>query len=477
MCNSKEHGGRRCEGSSYKRSLKNYNAQRRRAEMAGDTVKAAEMSMKIDGLREYRKAIPSARTYTMDLGSNVRTVLEQLYKDGGDPYIVGGSVRDTFLGIASKDIDIEVYGLSVDKVIKSLRKIGHVDEVGKSFGVLKITLGGEDFDISLPRTEQRTGSGHRGFDISVDENISLEEASSRRDFTINSIMYSDRASVVSDPHGGVKDMQDRVLRHVSDAFNDDPLRVLRGVQMVSRFEMRMADETIAKSQTLKDEFKYLSKERIQVEFQKLYSKGKDTSYAFKVLEATEWDKNFPGLSEINDDDLRRELKEADRYIKSEKIPDGDTKVSLLAAVSVHRVDDLRERHNLLSYLTVGDDAKNTAMFLTTTSAPSDLKPSTIKRWVKDLPARISPQLWIQYRSALGDDVKDISSALKMHGVAETPEPDLVNGNDVVQASAGRKPGPWVKQTLDILRSKQYDGVFRTREEGLVALKRVLKDGI
>ena len=105
---------------------------------------------------------------------------------GGRALIVGGWVRDTLLGLPSKDIDIEVYGLPADALRAVLARLGPVNSVGASFAVFKLGA----LDVSLPRTESKAGRGHRGFTVSGDPSLPLAAAARRRDFTVNAIAWT-----------------------------------------------------------------------------------------------------------------------------------------------------------------------------------------------------------------------------------------------------------------------------------------------
>lgn len=207
----------------------------------------------------------------MLLTSDARKAVEVIRGLGGRPLLVGGCIRDHFLGIESKDIDIEVHGPVEPKKLQwELAQVGRVDVVGMSFGVLKF---GRDVDISFPRRDSKTGDGHNGFTIQVDSTMTVEEALGRRDFTINSVAMDASTGVIIDPFGGLDDLRDRVLRHTSEAFSDDPLRVLRAVQFSSRLGMSIADETLTLCRELAPRLSELSKERIWVEWEKILTKG------------------------------------------------------------------------------------------------------------------------------------------------------------------------------------------------------------
>ena len=161
-------------------------------------------------------------------------------------FLVGGCVRDWLLGIPNKDFDIEVFGVTYEELIAALAPRGRTDLVGRSFGVVKLTTpGGDTFDFTIPRRDSKVAPGHKGFAVTFDPAITPEAASARRDFTINALMFDPRRGEVLDFFGGREDLRNRVLRHTSGAFVEDPLRVLRGMQLVARLHLNPAPETIA----------------------------------------------------------------------------------------------------------------------------------------------------------------------------------------------------------------------------------------
>jgi tRNA nucleotidyltransferase (CCA-adding enzyme) len=194
---------------------------------------------------------------------------------GGRALIVGGWVRDRLLGIASKDIDIEVYGVQAGPLKDLLASFGRVDTVGESFTVYKV--GG--LDVSLPRRESKVGRGHKGFLVTGDPDLPLREAFRRRDFTINAIGWDPLADEYIDPYHGHEDLDHRLLRMVDpDTFADDSLRVLRAIQFAARFELRIADATAAlcRKIALDD----LPAERIWTEVEKLLLRAARPSIGF-----------------------------------------------------------------------------------------------------------------------------------------------------------------------------------------------------
>jgi tRNA nucleotidyltransferase/poly(A) polymerase len=349
---------------------------------------------------------------------------------------------------------------------KSLNKNVSVDEVGKSFGVLKIAIDGEDFDVSLPRRDSKVGDGHKGFTVEVDSDMTLMEATARRDFTINALMYDDKTGYIIDKHDGLEDLKNGYLRHVSDAFDEDPLRVLRGVQMASRFNMKLHPDTVVKAETLKDQFNDLAVERVQVEFEKLYTKGKAPHKAIQLLQDTGWDKNFAGLNKVNLKDLKRDLKKAQSLIDNGTVPKNKSQL-VLSSVIASKMNDSDARE-FLRYTTIGDNMKNGAYSLSRLKLPQKQGKAALRAWAKDMPNKLSINDWVMLAEARGDakTAARIKKKATKLGILHAAEPDLINGNDLMELHQGSKPGRWLKPALEAVRKAQYADTFRNREDGL-----------
>jgi tRNA nucleotidyltransferase (CCA-adding enzyme) len=161
---------------------------------------------------------------------------------GGRALIVGGWVRDRWLGIDAKDVDLEVYGLPAADLKTLLARFGSVNTVGESFTVYKVA----GLDVSIPRRESKVGRGHRGFEVIGDPTLSVRDAARRRDFTINAIAWDPLTGVYEDPFDGRADLDARRLRIVDpETFADDSLRVLRAVQFAARFNCTPDARTLA----------------------------------------------------------------------------------------------------------------------------------------------------------------------------------------------------------------------------------------
>ncbi|MBW8375673.1 multifunctional CCA addition/repair protein [Stenotrophomonas sp.] len=156
-------------------------------------------------------------------------------------YLVGGAVRDRLLQHAPGDRDWVVVGATQAQMDAQGYKA-----VGRDFPVFLHPDTGEEY--ALARTERKSGRGYRGFVVDADPSVTLEEDLQRRDFTINAIACDEATGALVDPYGGVRDIEQRVLRHVGPAFVEDPLRVLRAARFMARFApvgFTVAEETMA----------------------------------------------------------------------------------------------------------------------------------------------------------------------------------------------------------------------------------------
>ena len=218
-------------------------------------------------------------------------IAERAREAGGRALFVGGWVRDRLLGRDSKDIDLEIYGIEAPRLLALLEEIGTVNTVGESFTVYKVG----PVDVALPRTESKRGRGHRGFLVTGDPSLTMQEAARRRDFTINAIAWDPVHDEYLDPCDGRTDLDRRLLRVVDPAtFGYDSLRVLRALQFAARFELRVDDATkrICRATALDD----LPAERIWGEMEKLLLQAERPSRGFELaLELGVVDQLFPEL--------------------------------------------------------------------------------------------------------------------------------------------------------------------------------------
>lgn len=227
-------------------------------------------------------------------------ICELLAKRGGRPYFVGGCVRDALLNMPVADFDIEVFGLTFGDIQLVLEPEFRFTvqrcrlRNGTSFGVIKIS--NFSIDISVPREETRIGPKHTDFYVQELGECGVAEAASRRDFTINAIYFDVSNNRVHDPHGGVRDLQSKILRNVGEKFGEDPLRVLRGMQFAARFAMVASDSVIEIANTLTPN--ELSPERIFCEWRKFMLLGTKPSMGLRFLKDCKWTRFFPEIDAL-----------------------------------------------------------------------------------------------------------------------------------------------------------------------------------
>lgn len=220
---------------------------------------------------------------------------------GGDMYFVGGCVRDSFIGVKSKDIDLLVTGIELNKLVDVLSKYGKVNMVGESFGIIKFKPFGDvdDYDIALPRTERCTGDGgYRAFETFSDPFLPIEKDLERRDFTINSVAKNVFSDDIVDPFGGVSDIKEKIIRMTNpETFKDDPLRMLRAVQFASRFRFIIEFNTYKAIIENGSRIKEIPFERVLIELDKIVKNGNKFT-ASSLLYGSELGKHIFGC-EVN----------------------------------------------------------------------------------------------------------------------------------------------------------------------------------
>ena len=202
--------------------------------------------------------------YPIHFGRTLLTSNSEINKNQLSSYLVGGAVRDQLLNRAVKDKDYLVVGSSV----KEMLNLGFV-QVGKDFPVFLHPKTKAEY--ALARTERKQGQGYTGFSCYFAPDVTIEEDLKRRDLTVNAMAMDDDGQII-DPYHGQQDLKDRILRHVSDAFIEDPLRVLRVARFAARYHkygFTIADETLALMQEISQsgELKSLTPERVWQEMQ------------------------------------------------------------------------------------------------------------------------------------------------------------------------------------------------------------------
>lgn len=198
-------------------------------------------------------------------------VIDALNQQGATVYFVGGCVRDDLMNQPCHDFDMEIFGIEEETLVAILKQFGPVDTFGKQFGIYKLlTL--PEADFALPRKERKTASGHVGFEVTTNPFLSLKDAAMRRDFTINAIYFNTKTNQYEDYYDGLNDLKNKIIRVVNpDTFIEDPLRVLRLAQFVSRFGFQIDENSkqLCKEMVSRGDLETLSKERVFGEYNKL----------------------------------------------------------------------------------------------------------------------------------------------------------------------------------------------------------------
>ena len=207
-------------------------------------------------------------------------------------YLVGGAVRDEILGYPFKEKDWVVVGATVDDMVAA----GY-QQVGKDFPVFLHPETKEEY--ALARTERKTSAGYKGFEVHASPDVTLEDDLIRRDLTINAIAKDENGKYI-DPYGGIPDIKNKLLRHVSDAFLEDPVRILRIARFMARYAhlgFVIADETVdlMKEMVSAGEVDALVSERVWQEMQKALIEKTPTAFITTLRDCGALKKILPEL--------------------------------------------------------------------------------------------------------------------------------------------------------------------------------------
>jgi tRNA nucleotidyltransferase (CCA-adding enzyme) len=441
---------------------------------------------------------------------------------GGRALIVGGYVRDRLMGLPpptppeKANIDLEVFRLPGDRLQALLERFGRVEAVGESFQVYKI--GG--VDVSLPRRDSKSGRGHRGFVVTGDPEMTIEEAARRRDFTVNAISWDPLTGEYFDPFGGRADLERRLLRMVDpQTFAEDSLRVLRAIQFAARFEFALDEATAALCRTIS--LDDLPAERIWGEFEKLLLQARRPSIGFALaMDIGVIGRLLPELQPL-----------AACPQEPEWHPEGDVWVHTLQVIdrARTRIDDLdRSRRIAVMLGAVAHDLGKpaTTAFVDGRIRSMDheeqgVAPATslldrlnvhsidgydVRKQVVGITAHhLKPGSWYKVRDEVGDgafrrlaqkvDLELLARVAKSDcegrapgrfdctamdwflerarslGVEHRPPAPILLGRHLLEL--GMKPGPRVGEILKIVYERQLDNQVRTLEEAIESARRIM----
>jgi len=438
---------------------------------------------------------------------------------GGRALVVGGWVRDRLLELpepAKINIDVEVFGVPADTLRGLLERFGRVEAVGESFQVYKVG----DVDVSLPRRDSKAGRGHRGFVVTGDPEMSIEEAARRRDFTINALSWDPLTGEYFDPFGGRADLDRRLLRMVDpQTFADDSLRVLRAVQFAARFEFTLDRATAALCRTIP--LDDLPCERVWGEIEKLLLQARRPSIGLALaMELGIVAALFPELQAL-----------AGCPQEPEWHPEGDVWVHTLQVVDEARtrIDDLPRPQQITVML--GAVAHDLGKPPTTAFIDGRIRsmnheelgvaPATalldrlnvhtidgydVRRQVLGITAQhLKPGAWYKVRDEVGDgafrrlaqkvDLELLARVAKSDcegrrpgafdctamdwflerartlGVEHRPPPPILLGRHLLEL--GMTPGPRVGEVLKIVYEQQLDNQVTTLEQAIESARRIM----
>ncbi|OCL93966.1 CCA tRNA nucleotidyltransferase [Aliarcobacter thereius] len=380
----------------------------------------------------------------IEIPKELENIFDDLKKIKAEPIIVGGSVRDSFLNKKIKDYDIEVFNISsIENLIKLLSKYQEPKFVGKSFGVLKLKFDDLEFDFSLPRTESKIGQKHRDFDVVLDSKLTYEEASKRRDFTINSIGYDYFKNQFLDPHNGIDDLKNRKIKHIDDkTFVEDSLRVFRAVQFASRFNFKIDNNTkeLCKNIVKNKELEYLSSERVFEELKKLFLKSKKPSIGLKLLDDLE----------IFDISFKKSYKAIDKLIRileNKDIKDEKRVLAIVFALLLKK-QNKEKKDNFISKVINDKSLIKHINLLIENELRNDIK--YLKRL--SLKVNIEELIFIYFaKNKNKKRLKNILKKLKKNNILNKPMEILVLGKDLIDAgfSAGLEFKELLEKALNL----------------------------
>lgn len=222
---------------------------------------------------------------------------EIIAANGGRVYRVGGCVRDKYLGLTPKDIDLCAVGM-VKRNFKSI--FPNAEEIGKTFPVFRLIIDGTKCEVAFARTERKVGSGHKGFKVSSSPKIKIEDDLYRRDLTVNSIAIDCLTGEIIDPYNGVKDIEAKVLRANGPHFIEDPVRALRLAGLSARLDFDIDKETLKLARKVAAELREEPVERTLTELRKVLMEARHPSRLFKVLAEIELlEITFPEIYELD----------------------------------------------------------------------------------------------------------------------------------------------------------------------------------
>lgn len=461
------------------------------------------------------------------------------YGTGPRALLVGGVVRDLALGRDVVDADVEVFGVPLARLREILETLfpGRVHHVGRVYGVFKVGLeNGLELDVSIPRTDTKTGRGHKGFLVEGDPNMTPTQAAQRRDFTVNAMMADPLSGELLDPTHGMDDLDRGVLRVVDHAtFGDDPLRVYRALQFAGRFDLAPDAKTreMLREMVAHGELDDLPKERVTEEIRKLLTLAEKPSVGFELARDIGLiAKDYPELHALIDTPQEPEWHpEGDVWIHTMMVVDqaariirqpdrnlGDTdRLAVMLGSLCHdlgkpmvtkelngKIRSLEHEASgevptkaLLSRWAFGKDAEQAVLAI----VKDHLKPGMLLREmekgkltetqyvnaVRRLLKRITPLRWPPFLAACEADFRGRTLPNVQEGnpyeagdrfvdAVERERLDVIAPKTLIQgrdlAPLGIPPGPEMGRIIQVVETARDNGEIRTKKEGLMLAKNI-----
>jgi tRNA nucleotidyltransferase/poly(A) polymerase len=211
----------------------------------------------------------------INMSDQFNQLIDLIIDNGGEPFLVGGTVRDAVLSsvkkesITPEDLDIEVYRIEFKKLVTILEEKYELKLMGE-FGVIVVKDEKLNVEIAIPRSENKVGVKHTDFVINMNPNMDYKSAAMRRDFTINSLMLNLKTGELVDNYDGVNDiLVNKQIKKVSQKFKEDPLRFLRAIRFSVKYNFKIESETLKCIEELIDQIDTISSERVFQELTKI----------------------------------------------------------------------------------------------------------------------------------------------------------------------------------------------------------------
>ena len=405
----------------------------------------------------------------IDYPDELNIIFDKLHKNNIRAIIVGGYVRDTLMGIDSKDIDVELYGVtSISQLEDILREFGDVNSVGKSFGVCMLKLKSLSIDFTLPRVDSKVASGHRGFDVTIKSGMDFKTAALRRDFTMNALGYDIQKKELLDPYSGLKDLKEKILKEVdTTTFKEDPLRILRAVQFCARFDLEMSSALFSLCQDMlkQDLLSELSQERVFAEYTKLLQSSKP-SIGFKLLKE---------LNILEVKDFNATMLSLD-YFTNMKTEDSKTNIVVMLTLLTHRLSN----KETLKFISQFSAEKKTFTRVLSLKKNHALLSHAIENNIKDLTLyklaqkiKISELLLVYSAINLSKEATNkLKQRAKKLNILTAPLQPLIQGRDIIKL--GIKASSEFSKILDEGYEAQMRALFSSKEEAILWLKNYLQ---